>query len=326
MKGGKRGASDAERASVFSAILGNLGTINPPANTSSTPTLSQLAIDTIHYADQQPRTFIDPIALATLTASVREHGVLEPVLVRPHATGYQLVAGERRTRAAREAGLSHIPAIILHLDDRDALEIAIMENLQREDLNAVEETEAVLLLLELSLSVSREQALALLQELAQEARGRTPAARYTTAQRAAARELFERLGRFSVTSFLANRVPILRFPAELLDAVRRGALAFTKAQALARLDDATDRQRLLREALEHGLSLSQIRRRITELRADQANPRSVHERVLESAHSARKALQRQHLAKLAPEQLIEVEHLLENLLSMLEPSSTTADE
>jgi ParB family chromosome partitioning protein len=240
------------------------------------------------------------------------------VLVRPRAGGFELIAGERRTRAARAAGLSHVPAIVLQLEDRDALEIAIMENLQREDLNAVEETEAVLLLLELSLALDREQTLALLQEVVQELRGRTPAARYSDAQRAAARELFERLGRFSVASFVANRVPILRFPPELLEAVRQGQLEFTKAQALARIDDPRDRERLLREAIGENLSLSQIRRRITELRADQPTPRSVHDRVLESAHSARRALQRQHLAKLPPERLEAVEALLANLLDLFE--------
>jgi len=313
----KRSASDAERASVFSAILGNLGTVTPE-RTPEGPRLQQLPLEQIHFAEQQPRSFIDPAALATLTASVREHGVLEPVLVRPRAGGFELIAGERRTRAARAAGLSHVPAIVLQLEDRDALEIAIMENLQREDLNAVEETEAVLLLLELSLALHREQTLALLQEVVQELRGRNPTARYSGEQRDAARELFERLGRFSVASFVANRVPILRFPPELLEAVRQGQLEFTKAQALARIEDSDERQRLLREAIAEGLSLSQIRRRITELRAEGAKPKSVHERVLERAHSARRALQRQHLAKLPPARLEEVEQLLANLLDLFE--------
>jgi ParB family transcriptional regulator, chromosome partitioning protein len=135
---------------VFEAILGDLGQ-DAPASADA----GSVAIADIAYNGRQPRQFMDPTALAALTASIRERGVLEPVLVRRIERGYELVAGERRTRAAREAGLTHVPAIVLDLDDREALEISIMENLQREDLNAVEETEAVLQLLELSLEIDR---------------------------------------------------------------------------------------------------------------------------------------------------------------------------
>jgi len=243
---------------------------------------------------------------------------LEPVLVRRVERGYELVAGERRTRAAREAGLSHMPAIVLDLDDREALEISIMENLQREDLNAVEETEAVLQLLELSLDVDRAGALALLNEIVQEARGRAPQARFTAAQRQLAVELFERLGRFTPASFLANRVPILGFPNELLEAVRAGRLSFTKAQALARVDDPGDRLGLLELAVRDELSLSQIRRRITELRTDRRVERTIDDEVLDRMHAARRLLQRRALARLSDERLRRVGGLLDELLQLLE--------
>ncbi len=86
----------------------------------------------------QPRRHFDPAELATLAASIREHGVLQPILVTETIDGYQLVAGERRVRAAAEAGLDRIPAIVRHLDERSQLEFALIENLQREDLDPIE--------------------------------------------------------------------------------------------------------------------------------------------------------------------------------------------
>jgi ParB family transcriptional regulator, chromosome partitioning protein len=309
----RRKRTDLDRAAVFEAILGDLGQDAPAAAEGGSVPIADIV-----YNDRQPRQSMDPVALAALTTSIRERGVLEPVLVRRVAKGYELVAGERRTRAAREAGLTHVPAIVLDIDDREALEISIMENLQREDLNAVEETEAVLQLLELSLELDRAATLALVNELVQEGRGREPQVRFAAAQKQAAAELFGRLGRFTPASFAANRIPILGFPPELLAAVRDGRLSFTKAQALARVEDSVDRRGLLDEAVREELSLSQIRRRITELRADRRVERSIDDEVLDRMHAARRLLQRRALARLSPDRLQRVGGLLDELLALLD--------
>jgi ParB family chromosome partitioning protein len=313
----KRKGGDLNRAAVFEAILGDLGV---RAETPIDEGLKGgvIAIADILFPDRQPRRFIDPEGLVALAASIRERGVLEPVLVRPAGLGYELIAGERRTRAAQSVGLTHIPAVVLELDDREALEISIIENLQREDLNAVEETEAVLQLLELSVGLDRGGALGLLAEQVQEARGRSPQVRFEASQKAALAGLFERLGRFTPASFLANRVPILSFPEELLQAVRSGRLEFTKAQALARVDHPDDRQQLIEEAVSKGLTLSQIRRRITELRADEKSAKPVNEVVLERAHVVRRLLQRRNLAGLSEEELKRVGRLLDEVAAMFE--------
>ena len=90
----------------------------------------------------QPRTRFDDAALKELAASIKATGVLQPVLVRRHADGYQLVAGERRLRAAQLAGLEKIPAILRAVDDREMMELALIENVQREDLNPIDEAKA----------------------------------------------------------------------------------------------------------------------------------------------------------------------------------------
>ena len=310
----RRRRSDIDRAAVFEAILGDLGGSEPEA--AAAP--AHIAIDAISYNDQQPRHHVDPTALAQLTASVRQRGVLEPVLVRRVGDGYELVAGERRTRAAQDAGLRVVPAIILDLDDREALEISIIENLQREDLNAVEETEAVLALLGLTLDLDRSGVLGLLHDLYQQERGRAADERFDDEQREVAAALFERLGRFTPVSFLVNRVPILSFPDELLEAVRTGRLAFTKAQAIARVESAEARDTLLREAVEQDLSLSQIRRRITEIRSDGVTERSVGERVVLALSATKRLLSRRRVAALSDDERRRLSELLEDVQRLFE--------
>ena len=102
----------------------------------------EIPIDRIRANPRQPRQRMDDAALETLTTSIREHGVIQPILVTETFDGYQLVAGERRVRAARAAGLDHIPAVVRQLADREQLELALVENLQREDLNPLESARA----------------------------------------------------------------------------------------------------------------------------------------------------------------------------------------
>lgn len=315
----RRRRSDIDRAAVFEAILGDLGPRDEERLGDEPTTPSQVPIAAIRFNEQQPRHHIDPVALAQLTSSVRQRGVLEPVLVRRVDGGFELVAGERRTRAAADAGLTHVPAVVLDLDDREALEISIIENLQREDLNAVEETEAVLALLELTLETDRPTVLGLLHDLYQRERGREGDERFDDAQRAASVALFERLGRFTPVSFLVNRVPILAFPDDLLEAVRTGRLAFTKAQAIARVDDPVARAGLMAEAIEQSLSLSQIRRRITEIRTDRGADKPVGERVVLAMNATKRLLSRRRVAALDDAQRERLAALLEDVQRLLEP-------
>ncbi len=108
----------------------------------------QIAVEEIKSNNFQPRKNFDPTALEELAQSIKEHGVLQPVVVRPVPGGYQLVVGERRMRAAKMVGMETIPAVVMELTDRQMAEIALIENLQREDLNPMEEAVAYSRLLE----------------------------------------------------------------------------------------------------------------------------------------------------------------------------------
>ena len=121
-----------------------LGALMLENNTDSMVSTSTLNINEITQNKEQPRKTFDETALEELADSIRQHGVLQPLLVRPLTSGgYQLVAGERRWRASRLAELKEVPVIIKELSDTEAMEIAIIENLQREDLNPIEEAEGL---------------------------------------------------------------------------------------------------------------------------------------------------------------------------------------
>ena len=123
----------------------------------------------IHIAATQPRRYFDPKAISELAESIKQHGILQPLLVRPRArTGYELVAGERRYRAAKECGLKDVPVVIRKLSNEAAFQLALIENLQREDLNPVEETEGILHLLAIRLGKAVEEIPPLLRRLQHE--------------------------------------------------------------------------------------------------------------------------------------------------------------
>ncbi|WP_407571419.1 ParB/RepB/Spo0J family partition protein [Deinococcus altitudinis] len=126
--------------------------LSRPASNLGKPASQTLALDRIVQAGSQPRTVFAPEALAELAQSIRDKGVLQPLLVRPRGERFEIVAGERRWRAASLAGLTELPVIIRDLSDREALEIAIVENLQREDLGPLEEARAYQSLLDQGLN------------------------------------------------------------------------------------------------------------------------------------------------------------------------------
>ncbi len=262
-----------------------------PLNTEATDSSSLIPLDKIHLPPQQPRRYFDEEALQKLVESIKQHGILQPLLVRPLSSGrYELVAGERRYRAAQVAELNEVPVVVRDLSDTDALQVTLIENLQREDLNPIEETEGILQLLSVKLSLSVPEVISLLYRLNNEAAGlvnhnvmvnseetsnhnvmanseETPnhnvmvkAPEMTVIQ-----EVFNSLARMGWESFVKNRLPLLKLPQEILEALRSGQIAYTKAQAIARVKDEQARQTLLEEAISDKLSLSQIKERIQSL-------------------------------------------------------------
>jgi ParB family chromosome partitioning protein len=195
--------------------------------------LRELPVELIAPNPDQPRKRFDDDALQALATSLQERGVLQPVLVRPVAGGtYELVAGERRWRAANAAGIERIPAIVQERDDAATLEAALVENMAREDLNPAEEARAVAALVE-ELGLTRE-------------------------------EVGRRVGRSRVA--VSNLLRLLDLPDEALDLLERGELSAGHGRALLLAGDHADRRSLARSAAAEGWSV-----RTLETRARAAN-------------------------------------------------------
>ena len=221
-----------------------------------------VAVESILLPQQQPRRYFDPDKLKQLTQSVKEHGILEPLLVRPVGDNkYELVAGERRYQAAQIASLKEVPAVIRELSNSDALSLSLIENLQREDLNPVEETEGLLQLLALKLDSNREEVVSLLNQLANAKRGFTDNV-VSNEKQQLIEEIFATVGRLSVESFRTHRLPLLNLPQDILEPLRQGKIEYTKAKAIAKIKDEDARKKLMAEAIAKSLSLREIKERI----------------------------------------------------------------
>jgi ParB family transcriptional regulator, chromosome partitioning protein len=218
----------------------------------------------------QPRRYFAPSTMQALVESVKKDGVLQPILVRPVGDKYELVAGERRYRAAQQVGLTDIPAVVREMSDTEAVRFALTENLQREDLNSVEETEGILELLAITLEYSTAEVTLLLQRLQKEIKRKKlshnvmgqPEVDSAPPELAIIQSVFESLGRMSWESFTSNRLPLLNLPADILEALRSGRIEYTKAKEIAKLELESERGELLSEAIADALSLSQIRERV----------------------------------------------------------------
>jgi ParB family chromosome partitioning protein len=249
--------------------------------------------------------------LEALAESIREKGVLQPLLVRPLGDGrYAIVAGERRYRAAKMAGLAEVPVRVLDLSEKEARLLALVENLQREDLNPYEETLGVLDLLSEELGKTREEVVGLLERMRKEKRGVAAHNVMGTPEAQRVEEVFQALGRMTWESFVQNRLPLLGLPEDLRAALEEGAIPYTAALELKKVKDPKARARLLEEA-RAGLSLRELKARVREALKREQVPQPLPKKV-----AAR--LARLDLEALPPEKRQEVKRHLEALQALLE--------
>jgi len=194
---------------------------------SAEPELAHVPVEQIHRNPNQPRKEFDGESVSGLAESIRSQGLIQPVVVRPRVHGgYELIAGERRWRAAIEAGIPTVPAVIREADDRDTLLLGLVENVAREDLSPIEEAPAYAILLD-------EFGLAL-------------------------GEVAERVGKSKPT--VSNRVRLLELPSDVLELVGRGELSEGHARALLSIPDHDARRRLARRIVRDGMSVRSAER------------------------------------------------------------------
>ncbi|WP_225913862.1 ParB/RepB/Spo0J family partition protein [Leptolyngbya ohadii] len=255
-----------------------------------------IALNQIRLPERQPRRYFDPQAYQQLVTSIRQHGILQPLVVRPIEAGYfELVAGERRLRVAREIGLDEVPIVERELDEVEAFEIALTENLFRENLNPVDETEGILQLLAFRLDLDIKDVPPLLYRLNNGASQPKVAASHnvmanaedfqnnhnvmansedaqanhnvmTNSDLQAVEALFTDLGLMTWRSFVKNRLPLLRLPDDVLALVRSGKLEYTKAKAIAQVKEQEARTAVLERAIVENWSLQQIKEHLKRLK------------------------------------------------------------
>ena len=202
-------------------------------------TLRRVRVSDIVRNPNQPRKYFDPEAIAQLAESIRQYGVLNPLTVRrAPGGGYELVAGERRLRAARVAGLNDVPCLVIAADNEDSSAIALVENLQRRDLDFFEEAEGFKRLID----------------------------QYGLTQEEAARKVGK------TQSAVANKLRLLRLSQQNMELIRSANLTERHARCLLRLDDETDRINATKYIIEHDLNVSRSEQYIDTLLKEKDAP------------------------------------------------------
>lgn len=215
------------------------------SNRDRHPGISIAPIEQIRTNPYQPRRIFDEKVLEELSQSIRENGIIQPLIVRKGLDGFELIAGERRLRAAKMAGLKHVPIVIRKSTDKESLELAVIENVQRHDLNCIEEALAYLQLI---------QDFSLTQE-----------------------DIAKRVGKDRTT--VANLLRLLRLPEAVILDLKKEKISLGHGKALLALEDFQECLQLHQKILEQGLSVRQTEEAIQEFKSaksDSAEKASVH--------------------------------------------------
>ncbi len=192
--------------------------------TTSNEEIIELPLEELRPNPYQPRKTFKDESLDELAASIKEHGVFQPIIVKKSIKGYEIIAGERRYRASKKAGLKKIPAIVRHFTDEQMMEIALLENLQRENLNAIEEAEAYTSMIE-KLGITQE-------------------------------ELSKKIGKSR--SYISNTIGLLRLPKEVQKYVISGKLSMSHARTLSKLDDDEEIVKMAEDIIENKLPVRKV--------------------------------------------------------------------
>ncbi|MCI5790322.1 MAG: ParB/RepB/Spo0J family partition protein [Clostridiales bacterium] len=228
----------------ISELLANVEDVREERRPDETKVIS-VAISKISPDPGQPRKTFNDESLEELALSIKEHGIIQPLIVKKDGNNYLIIAGERRYRAAEKIGLKELPVIVRDFNEQKAREISLIENLQREDLNAIEEAQAIKELMEA-------------YDLTQE-------------------EIAKKLGKARPS--IANAVRLLNLPESLQDAVKTGVLSAGHARALLAISDKKTQLELATKAIDEGWSVRQIEKEVKYILKPETRPTKLTEQV-----------------------------------------------
>src|SRR3989440_3969104 len=220
--------------------------------------IREIELDLIRPGSQQPRTNFDQAKLDELAQSIRSTGIIQPLLVRPKGGLFELVAGERRWRAAQLAGLARIPAIVRDIPDERLLEMALVENIQRQELNPIEEALAYKRLID-SLGLTQE-------------------------------EVAKRVGRDR--TFVTNYLRVLKLPRDIQELIESERVSFGHARALLGVSDPMTQRRLAQKIVKHNWSVRETERRVRNLTSERRPSKSSAEHADPNVRAAEVKLRR----------------------------------
>ena len=206
------------------ALGKGLGALIPETAVDSRNEIINVQTERIKPNPFQPREDFNDQAIADLSQSIKEKGVIQPLLVRRRGDYFELIAGERRLRAAKLLNINELPVIVKDVDDQDSLELALIENIQREELNPIEEAHAFKYLID-KFQVSQER-------------------------------ISEVMGKARVT--ITNILRLLNLPREIQEEIKKGRISFAHGRALLELDDENQQRRLAQEVIAKGLSVREL--------------------------------------------------------------------
>ncbi|MBW4445133.1 MAG: ParB/RepB/Spo0J family partition protein [Plectolyngbya sp. WJT66-NPBG17] len=327
-------------ANRLAAALQNIGTMMPTADLDNLPapkseqnsseTVVRLKLSQIEISDRVRQSH-DEVLLRSFVETFRASGFRGVLWVRPSKKGrYKLIAGGTRYLAAQQAKIEWVDALIFEVDEGEALDLELEENLKRRDFNDLETVHGILRSLELELSLSREQIIAL---FSWNSRNRQPDGTHRTPRTdsvlasipleqletdwAMIERKFERLGRYSPEGFRVNFLPLLKLPQSVQQAIMQGHLEGSKARLFSRITDDTHRDRLLKQAIAEDWSRDQISEVVKDWR-EQADPKTAAQaEEVEFSSRVKSVLQRLSKASLSGRSRTKAERLLKELETLL---------
>ena len=285
------------------------GDEDEPVKSTSTLELSKITLN------DQPRKYFDDEQLNQLAESIKLHGVIQPLVVRPLGNKYEIVAGERRYRASQIAGLTSVPVVIKEFTDIQSQHIALIENLQRVDLNPVEQTEGILKLLSIELEQSVTEVISLLYQMNNQSKKESNQNVLVTSE---VEQVFASLGLMSWQSFVTTRLPLLNLPEDILQILREGKIAYTKAIALSKIKDEELRKEITKEALEQKLSLRDLKILIQEMSKEvESSPAEEKQSIEDIATITARQIKKAKLWKSNPQKWKKIEKLYKEINMLL---------
>lgn len=276
----------------------------------------------------QPRRHLDSNSMNDLIENVKLNGIIQPLLLNLRDNQYFLIAGQRRLAAARHLGFANVPARVFEVSDEEARVISVTENLSREDLNPIDETDAVLGLLALRLGTDTEGVRSILERLDRitrsvnvsndidsephmDAQVKAELSERDAEYLQVVQQTFTRLGRYTWRSFIKSRLPLLRLPDDVVGAIRGGTLQYTKGLEIGRIQDNAQRQALLKRTIEEGLSFKNVQAAVRDaLKRNQ-------KKTLSPIDDLKKRLTSRRIAKLPEDKKIRVNELLMELKKLV---------